>query len=96
MSYNKHRRETLHRLGIEQLPRLRQDDEVSRRHYPLRGAVPIRTMPVSLLHLSKAGWSPAMLTLERRSPVSVVQRASREARRSGSFQARGALSAGMP
>jgi len=48
MSYNKHRRETLRRLGIEQLPRMRPTDEVSRRHFPLRGAVPIRTMPVGL------------------------------------------------
>lgn len=50
MSYSMHRYETLRRLGIEQLPAIadiadwhQHDDSM----HPLRGSIPVRTMPVS-------------------------------------------------
>lgn len=58
MSYNMHRHATLRRLGIEQLPRLHAEDECIKGRYPLRGAVPIRTMPVSISESLKSHTIP--------------------------------------
>lgn len=55
MAYNARRFETLQRLGIEQLPTLYSDrinhkseySDAKEMIYPLRGNLPVRTMPVS-------------------------------------------------
>ena len=46
MSYNMYRRETLRRLGIEQLPTILTRDEYDEPSYPFGGRLPVRTMPV--------------------------------------------------
>lgn len=82
MTYSMRRVETLRRLGVEQLPDLCVEPKYDEMTTPLRGKLPVRTMPVSKLqhHLTKP---PAHADKIDRYPVADAQPACHAAKLSG-------------
>lgn len=82
MTYSLRRVETLRRLGVEQLPDLCVEPNYDEMTTPLRGKLPVRTMPVSILQLDPTE-PPARTEKPDRYPVADAQRACPAAKLSG-------------
>lgn len=91
MSYNRRRYETLHRLGIEQLPTLRYRSAREEPRDQPDFDLPVRTMPV---YLCQRTYHCTSTDKMRRSPVEGALHVKLAARPSGSSRARSVRNAG--